>query len=208
MNTAKTANLEVEVKFFVSDLGVARRRLEADGAELVAPRVYERNVRFDTPDHKLLRRAELLRLRQDTRARLTFKGPAAADAESEAKVREEIELEIADFDRMAAILIRLGYSPVQTYEKYRQTWRWHDVEVVLDELPFGEFLELEGEEASIKVAAAALGLNWSKRILTNYLGLMELCRRSFNLPFSDLTFANFDGITVDMAQLIPLSVLA
>lgn len=207
MNTAKTANLEVEVKFFVSDLGVARRRLEADGAELVAPRVYERNVRFDTPDHKLLRRAELLRLRQDTRARLTFKGPAAADAESEAKVREEIELEIADFDRMAAILIRLGYSPVQTYEKYRQTWRWHDVEVVLDELPFGEFLELEGEEAAIKVAAAALGLNWSKRILTNYLGLMELCRRSFNLPFSDLTFANFDGITVDMAQLIPLSVL-
>lgn len=208
MNTAKTANLEVEVKFFVSDLGVARRRLEADGAELVAPRVYERNVRFDTPDHKLLRRAELLRLRQDTRARLTFKGPAAADAESEAKVREEIELEIADFDRMATILIRLGYSPVQTYEKYRQTWRWHDVEVVLDELPFGEFLELEGEEAAIKVAAAALGLNWSKRILTNYLGLMELCRRSFNLPFSDLTFANFDGITVDMAQLIPLSVLA
>lgn len=207
MNTAKTANLEVEVKFFVSDLGVARRRLEADGAELVAPRVYERNVRFDTPDHKLLRRAELLRLRQDTRARLTFKGPAAADAESEAKVREEIELEIADFDRMATILIRLGYSPVQTYEKYRQTWRWHDVEVVLDELPFGEFLELEGEEAAIKVAAAALGLNWSKRILTNYLGLMELCRRSFNLPFSDLTFANFDGITVDMAQLIPLSVL-
>lgn len=207
MNTAKTANLEVEVKFFVSDLGVARRRLEADGAELVAPRVYERNVRFDTPDHKLLRRAELLRLRQDTRARLTFKGPTAADAESEAKVREEIELEIADFDRMAAILIRLGYSPVQTYEKYRQTWRWHDVEVVLDELPFGEFLELEGEEAAIKVAAAALGLNWSKRILTNYLGLMELCRRSFNLPFSDLTFANFDGIMVDMAQLIPLSVL-
>lgn len=200
-------HLEVEVKFFVSSLDAVRHRLEAGGAEMAAPRVFERNIRFDTPDDALLRRHELLRLRQDTRARLTFKGPTAADAGSEAKVREEIELEVADLDRMAAILARLGYSPVQTYEKYRETWHWRDVEVVLDELPFGDFIELEGAESAIKAAAAALGLDWSRRILTNYLELMDMCRRRFKLPFSDLTFANFSRVTVDMAELAPLSAL-
>ncbi len=198
------AQLEVEVKFLVSDLDAVRRRLGHAGAELTAPRVYERNVRFDTADDALLRRDELLRLRQDTRARLTFKGPAAADVTSEAKVREEIELEVADFERMAAILTRLGFAPRQIYEKYRQTYHWHGVEVVLDELPFGDFIELEGAEADIKAAAAALGLDWSRRILTNYLALMGLCRRTFDLSFSDLTFANFERSPVDMSRLLPL----
>ncbi len=205
---APATNLEVEVKFFVSDLDIMRQRLERVGAEPANPRVYELNIRFDTSDEALLQRAELLRLRQDTRARLTFKGPAAADITSEAKVREEIELEIADFDRMATILTRLGYAPVQTYEKYRQTYHWRGVEIVLDELPFGDFVELEGPEAGIKAAASALGLDWSRRVLTNYLGLMDLCRRTFNLPFTDLTFVNFDQFPVDMSRFLPLCELS
>lgn len=201
-------SLEVEVKFLVADLEGVRQRARAGGA-LAAPRVHERNVRFDTPDEALLSRQELLRLRQDTRARLTFKGLAAEDAASEAKVREEIELEIADFDRMAAILERLGFRPVQSYEKYRETYHWGDVEVVLDETPFGDFVELEGEnETALKAVAAALGLDWSRRVLANYLSLMELARQEFDLPFSDLTFANFATRPVDMSTLLPVCVLS
>lgn len=198
---------EVEVKFLVDDLDALRRRLAAVGAEPGAPRVHERNVRYDTPDEALRRRSQLLRLRQDARARLTFKGLAAEDAASEAKIREEIELEIGDFDQMGKILERLGFQPVQTYEKYRETFHWREVEIVLDEMPFGQFVELEGAEAGIKAAAAALGLDWSKRLLTNYLELMEQCRRTYNLPFADLTFANFERRPVDLAELLPLCVL-
>lgn len=195
------------MKFLVSDLAPVRQRLATIGAEVGASRVFERNVRFDTPDEALLRRQELLRLRQDVRARLTYKGPAGEDAASEAKVREEIELEIGDFDRLALILQRLGFHPVQTYEKYRETFHWQSVEVVLDELPFGRFVELEGPEVGIKAAATALGLDWSKRVLANYLALMEMARREFKLPFSDLTFANFARHSVDMSRLLPICVL-
>ncbi len=201
--SAQNGLVEVEVKFLVGDLDVIRQRLTAGGARLVAPRVFERNVRFDTPDEALLRRQELLRLRQDVRARLTFKGPSVADSASEAKVREEIELEIGDFDRMALIFSRLGFLPFQTYEKYRETFAWGDVEVVLDEMPFGLFVELEGSEAAIKRAAAALGLDWSRRVLTNYLAIMGLARERFNLPFTDLTFANFAQQPVDLGELFP-----
>lgn len=199
--------LEVEVKFMLRDLDAFRRRLADVGAEIVAPRVFERNVRFDTADAALLARQQLLRLRQDTRVRLTFKGPVAEDVVSEAKVREEIELEVGDFDRMSAVLQRLGFLPVQIYEKYRETYQWRDVEIVLDEMPFGDFIELEGPGAELKPVAEALGLDWSRRILANYLALMELCRQSFDLPFSDLTFENFVGLSVDMGELLPVCTL-
>lgn len=201
-----TKDLEVEVKFLVADLDAVRARLLAV-AELMAPRVFERNVRLDTAGQSLLERGQLLRLRQDTRVRLTFKGPAAEDVASEAKVREEIELEVGDFDRMETILGRLGFRPVQSYEKYRETFHWGEVEVVLDELPFGDFVELEGSEKSIKAAAAALGLDWSQRVLANYLALMELARLTFDLSFNDLTFANFESRPVDMGELLPVCVL-
>ena len=200
-------SLEVEVKFMLRDLDVFRRRLADVGAEVVAPRVFERNVRFDTADEALLARQQLLRLRQDARVRLTFKGPAAEDLVSEAKVREEIELEVDDFDRMAAVLQRLGFLPVQVYEKYRETYQWRGVEIVLDEMPFGDFIELEGPGAELKPVAEALGLDWSRRILANYLALMELCRQSFDLPFSDLTFENFVDLSVDMGELLPVCIL-
>jgi adenylate cyclase class 2 len=200
--------LEVEVKFLVDDLAMVRGRLTSMGAEAGSPRVYERNVRFDTAEEALLRRQELLRLRRDTRARLTFKGPSAAGLASEAKVREEIELEIEDFDRMAAILQRLGLNPIQKYEKYRETFHWNDVEIALDEMPFGNFVELEGQEAEIKAAAAALGLEWSRRVLINYLALMGMAKRAFDLPFSDLTFADFQRRPVDMSELLPICALS
>lgn len=199
--------MEVEVKFMLRDFDPLRRRLADVGAEVVAPRVFERNVRFDTAAETLLARQQLLRLRQDTRVRLTFKGPAAEDTASEAKVREEIELEVADFDRMSAVLQRLGFLPVQAYEKYRETYQWRGVEIVLDEMPFGRFIELEGPGAELKPVAEALGLDWSRRILANYLALMELCRQSFDLPFSDLTFENFAGLSVDMGDLLPVCTL-
>ncbi len=194
-------SLEVEVKFLAPDLPALRRRLLELGAQPSHPRVFERNERFETADTALLQRGELLRLRQDAGVRLTFKGPAAEDATSEVKVREEIEVAVADFDTMSAILQRLGFAPVQTYEKYRETFDWNDVEVVLDEMPYGDFVELEGPEASIREAADRLSLDWSARITTNYLALMAHLQAAYGLAFDDLTFANFAEVEATVAAL-------
>ena len=193
--------LEVEVKFLVSDLDGLRRRLLDAGAEQVRSRLYEKNVRFDTPTETLRDRFQLLRLRQDDRVRLTFKGPAE-DAGSEAKVREEIEVEVADFETMSAILTKVGFVDHQVYEKYRETFRLGEVEAVLDEMPFGDFAELEGEETAIRAAAKELGLNWEERILTNYLTLFDMLRERHELPFDDLTFAHFSDVDVTVATLL------
>ncbi len=122
--------LEIEVKFLLANRADFRARLLEVGAVLTKPRVFERNVRFDTPDNRLLRQEELLRLRQDTAVRLTYKGLAAADAHSEAKIREELEIQVSDFDVAALIFTRLGFAPVQVYEKYRETFTWQNVEIL------------------------------------------------------------------------------
>ncbi|WP_420640603.1 class IV adenylate cyclase [Candidatus Leptofilum sp.] len=194
-------NLEVEVKFFVPELAAFRERLLVAGAELTKPRVFERNVAFDTADSQLYQSRSLLRLRQDTAVTLTYKGTPDNLPQSEAKVREELEVQVSNFDTLAEILQRLGFAPMVVYEKYRETFAWQNVEIVLDELPYGNFVELEGEESGIKTAVAHLNLNWQKRILGNYLGLMAQLKAHHNLPFTDLTFANFANVNVSITDI-------
>ena len=60
-------------------------------------------------------------------------------------------------DAAQAILARLGFRAVFRYQKYRETYHWQDVEIVVDETPIGTFLEIEGRPEAIHAAAAALG---------------------------------------------------
>jgi adenylate cyclase, class 2 len=196
--------LETEVKFLLPNLPTLRERLLAAGAHIHKPRVFERNVRFDTVDESLLAHDALLRLRQDTAVRLTLKIPPSADEQSrQVKVMQELEVSVSDFDTMSQILERLGYGPVQVYEKYRETFTLDGVEIVLDQLPYGDFIELEGDEATIRRLADRLGLVWDKRILTNYLALMTQLIQHHKLPFTDLTFANFADQSYHIADILP-----
>lgn len=204
-------SLEVEVKFFMPDLAAFRERLLAAGTVLIKPRVFERNVVFDTADKRLFRELSLLRLRQDTAASasagqavtLTYKSRPKNLPPSEAKVREELEVTVSDFDTLAEILQQLGFAPVQVYEKYRETFQWQAVEIVLDELPYGNFVEFEGEEQGLKTAVSHLDLNWKNRILGNYLGMMAQLKAKHTLPFNDLTFTNFANLPISIADILP-----
>jgi adenylate cyclase class 2 len=193
--------LEIEVKFLVSDLADVRERLARAGAIQLRARTYELNERYDSAGHELLEQDKLLRLRQDEVARLTYKGEPRKAIVSEARVREELETEVGDFATMAAILKRIGFEKQQVYEKYRATYELGSVEVVLDEMPFGDFVELEGVDPAIREAADKLALNWDERILENYLFLMARLKSHHNLPFDDLTFANFATLDVSVADL-------
>ena len=43
-------------------------------------------------------------------------------------------------------------------------------------------------------AVSHLELNWQNRIVDNYLGLMHRVSQHYQLPFTDLTFANFTDL--------------
>lgn len=183
---------EVEVKLYTPDLAGVKRALEAAGATLVKPRLFERNVRYDSADGMLSARGIVLRLRQDDAARLTFK----ADERVMAGIvsRFEAEVEVSDFALMDVILGRLGYEVALVYEKYRTTYELEGAEVVLDELPFGNFSEIEGDAATIGRVIAALGLAGARRMSGSYAHLFLGLKRRLGLTERDCTFDNFSDV--------------
>lgn len=187
---------EIEIKFLIDNLHEVEARLKTADARLVAPRVYERNVRYENADKTLREQKKVVRLRQDTRVRLTFKDEGGGRLASGAFSRFEAEVEVSDFDAMNVILERLGYFPHMIYEKYRTTYTLEGAEVVLDEMPYGHFVEIEGEETAIQKVMQILGLNETSAMQGGYAVLFENVKRSLGLHFQDLTFANFEGISV------------
>lgn len=194
-----TNDREIEAKFLVADLALLAERLRAAGAQPQGERVFESNLRFDTPSGQLRSAKSALRLRQDTRSRVTFKGPP--ESGSEANERLEIEFAVSDFAAVRRLFEALGYQVFAIYEKYRTTWAWDGLEVVLDELPIGSFVEIEGGDAAqVRAAAEKLGLDWSARISTSYLELFEQLR-SAGYPSRELSFAACEGIPADLAKI-------
>lgn len=194
-------HIETEVKFHLPDPDGVKQHLRELGAAAAAEH-FETNIRFENPEGSLMPSDRLLRLRMDSACRLTFKKrPAVKD--SECKTYQELEVEVSDFETMAAILNQLGFAAVQRYDKRRQVFTWQTVELCIDTMPFGTFLEIEGDKAGIKNAAAVLSLPWEERILTNYLAIFDLLRKGERLPFNDVTFENFAACCVDVGSYLP-----
>ncbi len=195
-----SAYQELEVKYLIADLPAQRARLEALGAVCVQPRTFEQNLRFDTPAGDLTRTYQVLRLRQDQCARLTYKGPG--EERDGVRLRQEIEFEVSDFEAARRFLEALGYRVNVRYEKYRATYDLGAVHVTLDELPYGDFLEIEGPTPQdIHAVSDQLGLRWDARIRESYLALFERARLTLGWPFSDLVFSCFEGMSAPLAPL-------
>lgn len=183
-------DLEIEVKFFLSDEKEIRRKISALGGNIEA-KVFETNVRYDDHAHSLHARQMLLRLRKDKQIRLTVKMPPAQQ-NNDFKILRELEVTLDDFDTMDQILATLGYHRTQIYEKWRETVMIDRTTICLDTMPFGKFLEIEGSKEKIRSTANALSLDWDKRILSNYIEIFEYLKQKEAIKFNDVTFMNFE----------------
>ncbi len=202
-------HVEVEVKIHVGKVGdgdalaVLEKKLQALGAPLKAPRVYERNVRYEDQDNTLTPAARVLRLRQDTRVRLTYKEPHDSAANGKVLARTELEVEVSDFEMMDLLLQKLGFHESWIYEKYRTTYALDDCEVVLDEMPYGSFVEVEGPAEAIEKVLTSLDLQDKPRILESYSTLFFQIKDRLGLSARDLTFDNFRGVHVPESLFTP-----
>jgi len=185
----------MEVKYYLADLPALEARLKSLGAQLIKERVHETNLRFDLPDGSLSQTYQVLRLRQDSAPRLTYKGPSRYD--QGVRVRQEIEFQVSDFRAARELFEALGYQVSMMYEKYRTTYELDGVQVTLDEMPYGNFAELEGPNPqAIQAANQRLGLDWEARVPESYTALFDLLRAVMRLDFRDLSFDNFKDLEI------------
>ncbi|MDZ4769471.1 MAG: class IV adenylate cyclase [Chloroflexota bacterium] len=187
---------ETEVKVIVSDLDAIAARIEAAGGILASPRVLERNVRYDNASGDFAESGTVLRMRQDSRARLTYKEGDKLQGKY-GSTRFEAEVEVSDYDTMALILGLLGYRAAWKYEKYRTTYTLMGAEIVLDELPLGKFIEIEAQDdEGIGEILRVLALEDAPRLTSSYSVLFRIAKERLKFPMNDLTFEAFDGYTV------------
>jgi len=202
---------EIEAKFYVRDLKKITTRLHELKEQLIQPRVLETNIRFDLPDASLSSDRRVLRLRRDSEARLTYKDPS--QNEQGVLSRTEIEFTVSDFEKAKQFLEALGYQPIFYYEKYRTTYVIQPSEgskpsggslhIMLDELPYGNFVEIEGDSLeSIREVASQLSLKWDTAIATSYHALFKrLCATHSDLDPTHLTFAALNGLNISAEEL-------
>ena len=190
-----TSNQEIEVKFLISNLPALLEKIQSLGALTLRPRMLEINLRFDTHDMKLSERAQVLRLRQDDQAILTFKSPG--EIVNGVISRTELEVVVSNFQTTRAILEALGFQVFMTYEKYRQNFKLNELVASVDEMPYGNFIELEGSSPEhVRATADLLGLDWNQRINLSYTALLGLYNQNTGHTFRDLSFETFSGLRV------------
>ncbi len=138
--------LEIEIKTRSDDnQGVERLLLEKGATPL--GELDQVDEYFNHPCRDFAQTDEALRLRRDTNGKMTYKGPKM---DRFTKTREEIEMDIDDPDKLALILVRLGFRRVAKVTKRRKEYLLDGITISLDSVEgLGDFVELEiqGEDA-------------------------------------------------------------
>ncbi len=178
-----TPHTEIEIKLEVHDPTALKRRLRQLGFRVVKARHFESNALFDFRRSHIRKSRCLLRLRAaQGQGVVTFKG--APIRAGRYKVRPEIETPVADGDRMRQIFEHLGLRESFRYEKYRTilapavpAGSKLKAELVYDETPIGDYIELEGPKRWIDRVAKQLGYNRIDYISRSYAALyLSKCR--------------------------------
>ncbi|MBE7435394.1 MAG: class IV adenylate cyclase [Anaerolineales bacterium] len=196
---------ETEVKFYVRDLKRIEMRLLELEARLIQERIHEINYRFDDSNGGLRKTGKVLRLRKDLEAKFTFKGPGEVGGDGILS-RKEIEFSVESFDGALEFLESLGFTPILFYEKFRATYELDGVHIMLDELPYGSFVEIEGEDVSaLREIAGLLGLNWEAIVRAGYHVLFDRVAEKYQLDPSQLSFEALKNVHIagDDMSIIP-----
>ena len=154
-------SIEIEKKYRLGEkrLEEITAKLNSLGATFVKE-VFE--VNYQHRGGEMDERGATLRLRKvGDFTVLTYKEKIRT--ESGAKQKIEYETTVSDVEATERIIERLGYKLTAVYEKRRKYWLFEGTEVVLDELPFGLFMEIEGTVEAIEVAEKKLGLSELER---------------------------------------------
>jgi adenylate cyclase, class 2 len=191
---------ETEIKLYVLDLDKIERRILESGGRLIQSRIFESNLRFDLPDGSLRRDGRVLRLRQDRASYLTYKGPSTRT--DGVVSRAEYEFTVSDFEMARRTIEALGYQLTAVYEKYRGIYALDDSLIMLDKLPYGHFVEIEGRDIdAIRKITEKLEINFDCAVPNSYLSLFEQFCGQFNLDPKKLTFAALANISITAQDL-------
>jgi adenylate cyclase class 2 len=175
---------EIEIKFKIDKPQRVRNLLKEKGGLFIG-KAFERTIRFDTPNKDLEKAGKFLRIKTGFANTITLKERVA---NSNYKERREMETTVGDPKEMIMILKKLGFTKTLIMEKYREKWEINKTEVVIDKLPMGNYIEIEGEKKTINKVIEILNLDAKQKILGTYWDLWREFAQENNIKNENIIF--------------------
>ena len=187
--------IEREIKLRYTTCNEARLAVDGLEGSPLRDRRLQDDYLLDLPNGELQHQGCALRVRIEKSditnksiyetTTVTFKGPPLPDV---MKVREELETTVGNGKLFLRILVKAGWNVWFRYQKYREEFKRDDVVIAIDETPVGAFVELEGNELTIRSLASALGRTTDDYIIASYRQLyVEHCTNT-NKPIENMVF--------------------
>lgn len=187
--------MEYEVRFYFNTkkLETIVNKLKNIDDLLMQGRFYEKTTQFDHPsDNDSFYSKEIdgrfrVRITKNdnlSMCKLSWKRRIPATIESEVNKEEEVELSIKyeEYDNLMFIINNvLKMKNVESYERYRTIFVNDDVEIAVDEYPFGIALEIENK--SVSKSPEIVVKEWTKKI---GLDINKAYRLSWDDKYSEL----------------------
>jgi len=146
MSDKNDINIEIELKFLLTDPPEKLIEKFGDYAKQ-AKKTYQKTVMFDNDQQLMQKTNGRIRLRQSGDiVTLSYKLPLPSSG-----VKKEVEWEtkIGSWKVGENLLKAMGFKETTSYEKYRTSFNYKNTKVEIDEYPFANFIEIEGEEKDI-----------------------------------------------------------
>lgn len=179
------AYIEKEIKLRIEDPVSLSADLKRKGARFIG-KAFQRTVRFDDQNASLALRGIALRVRSGLCDVVTVK--RKLDDAGGVSQREEYEAEVEDIEIFRRMFIALGFDRERIMEKYRMDFEFNGTLVSVDEMPFGMFVEIEGEEDKISETVNLLGLYGKERILGSYWDVFEEYKKEHGFAGENIEF--------------------
>ena len=171
--------MEYEVRYYFSleKLDSIIKKLKAFDELNIGKRCYEKTTQYDHPSENISFyskeidgrfRIRVTKNEVDSKCKISWKRRIKDTTRNDVNKEEEVELTIKyeEYDNLMFIIDNvLKMKPVDGYERYRTTFTNDDVEISVDEYPFGIALEIENKsmdknpEEVVKNWAELLGLD-------------------------------------------------
>lgn len=201
--------MEYEVRFYYGMGEIEKITQNLDGmTELTKKtRTYEKTIQYNHSDKRYdFYNKEIdgrFRLRissneNDTKCKLSWKRRLKTTTETGVNKEEEKEVRInsADIDNFIFIINNvMHFEVVESYERYRTVYDNEDVEVSLDEYPFGVCIEIENKsltkdpEEVVKNWVDKLGLDINNAYRLSWDDkYLELCNEQGIERYNEVTF--------------------
>jgi predicted adenylyl cyclase CyaB len=171
-------SIETETKFKIDSPASMKKRLKTIGAKFLSKNI-EKDIYYRPQScHKAgfisrfrtIGNEGIFTIKDSLGKRLRKSGAF--------KIRNELEVKVADAEKFEKMLRILGFKPMFCKEKIREIYSWKNAKITIDELPLiGCYSEIEGPRSRIIEAASLLGLDMQKAIPDTYMELLADYRK-------------------------------